>query len=79
MISAVYERTKRRYGSRGERYVHMEAGHAAQNIHLEAVALGLGSVAVGAFSDDEVHRVLELAKEETPLYLIPVGEPTNRP
>jgi SagB-type dehydrogenase family enzyme len=79
VISAVYERTKRRYGSRAERYVHMEAGHAAQNIHLEAVALGLGSVAVGAFNDDEVHRVLGLGKDETPLYLIPVGEPERRP
>jgi SagB-type dehydrogenase family enzyme len=79
VLSAVYERTKRRYGSRGERYVHMEAGHAAQNIHLEAVALGLGSVAVGAFHDDEVHRVLGLAKDERPLYLIPVGEPAIRP
>jgi len=79
VLSAVYERTKRRYGSRGERYVHMEAGHAAQNIHLEAVALGLGSVAVGAFHDDEVHRVIGLAKDEKPLYLIPVGEPAIRP
>ncbi len=79
VISAVYDRTTRRYGNRGERYVHMEAGHAAQNIHLEAVALGLGSVAVGAFNDGEVHRILGLGKGETPLYLIPVGEPAIRP
>lgn len=79
VISAVYERTMRRYGSRGERYVHMEAGHAAQNIHLEAVALGLGSVAVGAFNDDEVYRVLGLGNKEKPLYLIPVGEPGSNP
>lgn len=79
VISAVYGRTKRRYGSRAERYVHMEAGHAAQNVHLQAVALGLGSVAVGAFDDDEVHRILILGKDERPLYLIPVGEPAIRP
>jgi SagB-type dehydrogenase family enzyme len=79
VITAVYERTTRRYGSRGERYVHMEAGHAAQNIHLEAVALELGSVAVGAFNDVEVQRVLGLSKDEIPLYLIPVGEPGLRP
>jgi SagB-type dehydrogenase family enzyme len=79
VITAVYERTTRRYGSRGERYVHMEAGHAAQNIHLEAVALELGSVAVGAFNDGEVHRALGLGKDEKPLYLIPVGEPGQRP
>ncbi len=79
VIAAVDERTRSRYGSRAERYVHMEAGHAAQNIHLEAVALGLGSVAVGAFNDDEVHRVLGLGKDERPLYLIPVGDPGQRP
>jgi SagB-type dehydrogenase family enzyme len=79
VITAVYERTTRRYGSRGERYVHMEAGHAAQNIHLEAVALELGSVAVGAFNDGEVHRALGLGKDEKPLYLIPAGEPGQRP
>ncbi|OPY06870.1 MAG: Nitroreductase family protein [Syntrophaceae bacterium PtaB.Bin038] len=79
VLSAVYERTRARYGSRAERYVHMEAGHAAQNIHLAAVALGLGSVAVGAFHDDGVHRALGLSREERPLYLIPVGEPAAGP
>ncbi len=53
--------------------MHIEVGHVAENIHLQAVALGLGSVPVGAFVDDEVKRVLSLPKEEVPLYIIPVG------
>lgn len=73
VITAVYRRTTRRYGERGEMYVHMEVGHAAQNIHLQAVALGLSSVPVGAFYDEEVSEVLSLPEEEIPLYIIPVG------
>lgn len=73
VITAVYSRTTRRYGDRGHRYVHMEVGHAAQNIHLQAVALGLSSVPVGAFYDEEVRDVLSLPEEEVPLYIVPVG------
>jgi SagB-type dehydrogenase family enzyme len=73
VITGVYERTRVKYGDRAERYVHIEAGHVAQNIHLQAVALGLGSVSVGAFRDDEVAKVLNLPTGETPLYIIPVG------
>ena len=51
----------------------MEAGHIAQNIHLQAVALGLGSVPVGAFSDNAVKKVLGPPKNLTPIYIIPVG------
>ena len=75
IVTAVYPRTTRRYGERGTRYVHIEVGHVAENIHLQAVALELGSVPVGAFSDEEVKRVLSLPKEEVPLYIIPVGHP----
>jgi len=75
VLAAVYERVTGKYGKRGERYVILEAGHAAQNLHLEAVALGLGSVPVGAFQDRAVQSVLELSPNEEPLYLIPVGEP----
>ncbi|MFP4499328.1 MAG: SagB/ThcOx family dehydrogenase, partial [Vulcanimicrobiota bacterium] len=75
IFCAVYSRTTRRYGERGIRYVHMEAGHAAQNIHLQAVALGLGSVPVGAFHDNEVKEILECKTEESPIYIIPVGYP----
>ena len=75
VISAVHARTEARYGQRAGRYVAMEAGHAAQNLSLQAVALGLGSVVIGAFNDREVSLLLELPVNETPLYLVPVGRP----
>ena len=53
----------------------MEVGHAAQNVHLQAAALELGTVVVGAFDDAEVKRVLALATNEEPLCLMPVGKP----
>ncbi|NLT35803.1 MAG: hypothetical protein GXX83_07875 [Gaiellales bacterium] len=59
----------------GRRYVHLEAGHAAQNVQLQAVALGLGSVPVGAFSDHRLAQLLRLLGCEAPLYLIPLGFP----
>lgn len=74
IVSAVFERTTRRYGERGrKRYVPMDVGHAAQNLLLEAVALGLASVPVGAFDDGAVARVLKLPPQEEPLYILPVG------
>lgn len=76
VIAAVYERTTRKYGDRGVRYVHMEAGHAAQNICLQATALDLGIVTVGAFYDDRVRETMGIPENETPLYVIPVGRST---
>ena len=75
IICALYQRTTRHYGSRGERYVHVEVGHAGQNIYLEATALGLATVAIGAFHDEPVREVLRLDKQYTPLYIMPVGKP----
>ena len=74
VITAVYERTTRQFGERGIRFVHMEAGHAAQNIYLQAVALKLGTVTIGAFDDDSVKKVLGLSANEEPLYIMPVGK-----
>ena len=73
IICAVYERITSRYGQRGARYVDIEVGHAAENLHLQAVALGLGSVPVGAFDDNAVRGVMSLPDEENPVYIIPVG------
>ncbi len=75
VITAVYERTTRKYGHRGKRYVHIETGHAAQNLLLQAAALGLGAGMIGAFDDAAVARLLELPASEHPLYLLPVGWP----
>jgi len=73
VFAAVEPRTTRKYGPRGVRYVHIEVGHAAQNLALQATVLGLGSVTVGAFDDDAVVHLLHLPKGEAPLYLMPVG------
>lgn len=73
VICAVYERVTRKYSDRGIRYVHMEAGHAAQNIHLMAVSLGLGSVSIGAFNDSDVQKLLKLDANVKPVYIIPIG------
>lgn len=75
VICAVYARVTAKYGERGIRYTHIEAGHVAQNIHLQAVNLGLGSVPIGAFSDEGVQKTLDLPKDHAPLYIIPVGYP----
>jgi SagB-type dehydrogenase family enzyme len=76
IISALFERTAQKYGEdRSPRYVHLEAGHAAQNLLLEAVVLGLGAVPIGAFDDEEVQQALGLPPNHEPLYLIPVGRP----
>jgi SagB-type dehydrogenase family enzyme len=72
-VAAVLERTARKYHERAPRYVNMEAGAVAQDVHLEAAALGLGTVIVGAFEDEVVKRVLGLPADEDPLVLMPVG------
>jgi nitroreductase len=51
----------------------LEAGHAAQNLLLQAVSLELGAVPIGAFYDQQVQEVLGIPADHQPLYLIPVG------
>jgi SagB-type dehydrogenase family enzyme len=73
LFCAVYERTTGKYGQRGMRYVHMELGHAAQNVCLQATALGLNTAVIGAFRDTEVKMIANLPADEQPLYFVPVG------
>lgn len=74
VFSAVYERTTGKYGERGKRYVHIEVGHSAQNIYLQAVRLNLGTVVIGAFDDEKVKKIMNIADNEQPLYIMPVGK-----
>jgi SagB-type dehydrogenase family enzyme len=73
LITGIYQRTTAKYGERGERYVHLEAGHAAQNVYLQAESLNLGTVAIGAFEDERIKEILALEEGEMPLYIMPVG------
>ena len=75
VYSAFFNRSTDKYGERGrERYVCMDLGHSAQNIYLQATALGLGTVAIGAFSDVQLKLTIRMTKEEEPLYIMPLGK-----
>lgn len=73
VVAARYARSKTRYGARAVRYATLEAGHVAQNLLLQAVALGLSAVPIGAFEDGEVRAVLDLPSQLDPLYLVAIG------
>lgn len=74
VITGEYERTMVKYGERGKQYVHQEAGHTAQNIYLQVESLGLGTVTIGAFDEEEVINILNLPNAHRPLYIMPVGQ-----
>jgi SagB-type dehydrogenase family enzyme len=74
VLTAVFDRMRRKYGERGLRYIYMEAGHISQNIALQAVSLGLGSVSVGAFYDNQVNDLVGVdGQQEAAVYLHAVG------
>ncbi len=67
-------RMRRRYGENAERFIDLEAGHAAQNVLLTAVSRDLGAVPVGAFDAKILSNVLGLAEDVRPVYMVVVGE-----
>jgi SagB-type dehydrogenase family enzyme len=75
VITGVLSRTAEKYGRRGTQYVHQESGHVAQNVFLQATALGIGTVVMGAFSEGAVKRVVGAGPGERPLYVQPLGVP----
>jgi len=66
------------YKDNARKFMYMEAGHIAQNIQLQAVCLGLGSVTVGGFDTKEVRKVSNLTRTLEPLYIICVGYPAGQ-
>jgi SagB-type dehydrogenase family enzyme len=75
VYSAVFERNTRKYGQRGrERYVCMDLGHSAENVYLQAVALKIGTCAIGAFSDLALQKAVGMTRAEEPLYIMPFGK-----
>ena len=75
VLSAIFQRTQRRYRERGQRYILLEAGHIAQNTCLVATSMGLGTCAIGAFHDTDFNHVVGVdGREESVLYLVAVGK-----
>lgn len=77
VFAVVEARTKARYGSRGDRYIAMDVGHAAENLCLQATALGLGSCCIGAFDDDYMTHILAIPSDQSVIYMVPVGAPVK--
>jgi SagB-type dehydrogenase family enzyme len=73
IFCGVFPRTIEKYGRRGMQYVFMEAGHAAQNILLQAEAMGFAHLPIGAFNDDVLREIMKIDENTYPLYIIPVG------
>jgi SagB-type dehydrogenase family enzyme len=74
VMAGVYERASFKYGERAERYVHIEVGSIAENVYLQGVSLGIGTVVIGAFADKDVKNVLQLPEDESPLAIMPLGK-----
>jgi SagB-type dehydrogenase family enzyme len=73
LFCTVNERVTNKYGDRGLKYIYMEIGHAAQNVCLQAVALGMATVVIGAFRDTEIKKIAHVAEDERPAYIVPIG------
>jgi SagB-type dehydrogenase family enzyme len=74
VLSAIFDRARHKYGERGYRYTYIEAGHISQNIYLQAVSLGLGSVSVGAFLDEKINKLIGIdGRKEAVIYLHATG------
>ena len=73
VITAEYSRITAKYKERGIRYAMIEAGHIAQNLFLQAEALGLKAAIVGAFHDNELIEILKIPRTHEPLLIMPIG------
>jgi SagB-type dehydrogenase family enzyme len=75
VFSADYKRPLEEFGDAGRRYVDLDLGHAAENLHLQAVSLEVGTVVIAAFRPEEVDQILSFPDGQKSLYLMPLGYP----
>jgi SagB-type dehydrogenase family enzyme len=76
--TAMFERSKWKYGQRAYRYVYLDAGHIGGNLAMAAVSIGLGSCQIAAAFDDEVNKLIGIdGAEESVLYMSVVGSPVK--
>lgn len=78
VMTATFKRVTKKYGPRGFLFSYVETGHAAENYLLEATALGLGAVPIGGFYPDKVRALLDLQRNEEPVYIIATGYPSKK-
>ena len=77
VFTAVYERSRAKLGPGADAFVHMDLGHAAENLLLQAEGLGLAGVPIAWLDPDRARDVLGLPPDETPIYLVPIGRPNG--
>lgn len=78
IITGNSKKAEAKYRNRGERFTLIETGHIAQNIHLQAVSLGLGSVPIGVMDTKAIAQILKLPENNEVFYMIPVGKPISQ-
>jgi SagB-type dehydrogenase family enzyme len=74
IIAGTYTRMSDKYNESDIRFTYAEVGHTSQNIFLQATALGLGTVVIGGFKQDELSKVLQFPVDTKALYVMPVGK-----
>lgn len=74
--TAIFQRSRWKYGQRAYRYIYLDAGHMGENLALAATGIGLGTCQVGALFDEEVNRIIGVdGTEESVVYMSVVGKP----
>ncbi len=74
VLTGIFGRVQWKYADRSYRYLLLEAGHLGQNVYLSATATGLAPCGIGAYFDDDIHRLLGLdGRNEMAVYLLALG------
>ncbi len=73
VIGGVYEGVAKKYGAHAQDFTWLEAGCVAENVALQAISCGLGTVCVAGFTPQAVQEIVGMPEEIQPLCLLPLG------